>query len=92
MIKHVLYTTDFHVMLSCTLSITMYVYVNATLDCHDSDLSRKTTWLLYFGVYASIHHESLSIIIASGPASRSGVSGKTGHVLPMIPYHRKPPD
>jgi hypothetical protein len=51
MIKHVLYTTDFHVTLSCTLSITMYVYVNATPDCHDSDLSRKTA-VNYDGYYA----------------------------------------
>ena len=35
--------TDFHVTLCCTLPITMYVYVNATLDFHDSDLSHKAT-------------------------------------------------
>jgi len=36
-----IYTTD-HATLYCTLAITMYVHVNATLVRHDSDLCKAT--------------------------------------------------
>jgi hypothetical protein len=86
-----LYMTDlYHVFVVqySTSQSYLYVYINATLVCHDLDLWRKAT--RRHRDHTAGTHETLSILTA---LDRPGVSDeKAGQELPIIQCHQKLPD
>jgi len=71
----------------CTLAITMYVHVNATLVRHDSDLCKAT---VNYDDYRSLHMLFVHQFTHARCCSRV-CDGETGQIFPMIHY-QKPPD
>jgi len=61
-----LYLTDFHVT-RCTFANTMYVYINTTLVCYNSDLCTATVNYDDYLFVLFIHRFTMENITASGP-------------------------
>lgn len=82
--------TSHHILLYLTL--TLYVYINATLVRHDLNTGERLPEVITETIPFA-YHGVLSTLIALSLGRRPGVSDeKAGQALLMFQCHQKPPD
>jgi hypothetical protein len=87
-----LYTTHVTHHISLYLTITLYIYINATLVPHDLNTGERLPEVITETI-PLVYHQVLSILIALSLGRRPVVSDeKAGQALSTFQCHQKPPD